>query len=305
MNKKWIAGFVILLGLLFISLRSARAGGGWIVFTVENWPQSVTVDEPFTVRFALRQAGQRLLTPEDVFDERHGQPNVRAIHEESGEHMDFEIKATDAVGFYEVEMQLPRTGSWRWTIHALDRAYMPPLTVVSETAVSAPPAIMQLNSPSLPTTETYQIISITGLGIILLAGFLGFKQKMRFAPFLGIGGVLICLAGILLMPSRHVEATLAQPEQSTPTASAEMGQILFQAKGCVSCHQHDKVNYQGTRTNIGPNLTQRDVSAEFLRIWLHNPADVRPETFMPNLGLSDAEIESLIAFLLADKDAAN
>ena len=228
MNKKWIAGFVILIGLLLVGgFRSVRAGGGWIVFTVESWPQSVTVDEPFTVRFALRQAGQRLLPAEDVFDERHGQPNVRAIHEESGERIDFEINATDDVGFYEVDMQLPRTGSWRWTIHALDRAYMPPLLVVdANSAVAAAPATTPQTSSSLPTTETYQIISIIGLAIILLAGFLGFKQKMRFAPYLGLGGVLICLAGILLMPSSHVEATLAQPEPSTPRRLSRNGRNL-------------------------------------------------------------------------------
>ena len=302
MNKKWLVGCAISLLLLIVGATSTMAGGGWIVFTVESWPETVVVDQPFTVRFAMRVAGQHLLTAEQVFDDRHGKPNIRAIHKESGERIDFEIEAADKTGFYEATLELPQTGSWSWTIHAGDRAYMPPLTVVSaDTAVSTQPATTQQNSLIQPTTETYKIISITGLAIILLAGFLGFKQKMRFAPFLGLGGVLICLIGILLLPSHAVETAVAQPEATTSTASTEMGEILFQAKGCVSCHHHDKVNYQGTRTNIGPDLTERDVSAEFLRIWLRNPADVRPETYMPNLELSDAEIESLITFLLPSK----
>jgi cytochrome c2 len=36
-----------------------------------------------------------------------------------------------------------------------------------------------------------------------------------------------------------------------------------------------------------------------LRKWLKDPAAMKPSTQMPNLGLSDEDIEDLIAFLLA------
>jgi cytochrome c1 len=34
-----------------------------------------------------------------------------------------------------------------------------------------------------------------------------------------------------------------------------------------------------------------------MRAWLHDPVKIRPETKMPNLNLTEAEIDALIAFL--------
>ncbi|MCB8987483.1 MAG: hypothetical protein H6661_07005 [Ardenticatenaceae bacterium] len=52
--------------------------------------------------------------------------------------------------------------------------------------------------------------------------------------------------------------------------------------------------------SIGPDLSRRcKGSPDYLRLWLHDPASVKPETVMPNLGLSSDEIETLIQFLTA------
>lgn len=62
---------------------------------------------------------------------------------------------------------------------------------------------------------------------------------------------------------------------------------------------------------IGPDLTNIEStpyaglpnSAGFLRKWLKDPPAVRPSTQMPNLGLSDEEIEDLLVFLLSTDGA--
>jgi hypothetical protein len=74
---------------------------------------------------------------------------------------------------------------------------------------------------------------------------------------------------------------------------------LFVAKGCVTCHVNNRIDnkYVEFSTNIGPNLSQYAASPEFLRMWLKDPAAVRPNTQMPNLELGEAEIEALVAFL--------
>lgn len=90
---------------------------------------------------------------------------------------------------------------------------------------------------------------------------------------------------------------------STPAAPAEheRGRRLFVAKGCVGCHTRDEGDLQGGET-IGPGLTGKRWQAEFLGRFLADPAAnaTRSGTFrMPNLGLRQVEIASLVAFLNA------
>jgi cytochrome c2 len=67
------------------------------------------------------------------------------------------------------------------------------------------------------------------------------------------------------------------------------------------CHAHQSVPESATVSlSIGPDLSQYHNSPDFLRSWLANPSAVRPETGMPDLGLSTAEIDALIAFLNRD-----
>ncbi|MEZ4618006.1 MAG: c-type cytochrome [Caldilineaceae bacterium] len=79
-------------------------------------------------------------------------------------------------------------------------------------------------------------------------------------------------------------------------AVASQGQKLFLAKGCASCHHHEAVVTTWSAQS-GPDLTHYDKSATFLQLWLADPAAVKPTTEMPNLQLSQAEIEALTDFL--------
>jgi len=49
--------------------------------------------------------------------------------------------------------------------------------------------------------------------------------------------------------------------------------------------------------SIGPNLTNYKGHADYLTQWLNNPPDIKPDTQMPRLGLSDDEIAVLVNFL--------
>jgi cytochrome c2 len=91
----------------------------------------------------------------------------------------------------------------------------------------------------------------------------------------------------------------------TVMAAAELGQELFVAKGCLTCHRHQAVpEVPNIMVDVGPNLTHYPTTAEYLRVWLKDPAAIKPTTQMPNLGLNQTEIEALTAFLLNDKPAS-
>jgi cytochrome c2 len=125
--------------------------------------------------------------------------------------------------------------------------------------------------------------------------------------------ILLWLLGLGLLAAcsglkTEASSEIAQPEPAvstvTPAAAAslaspiENGRTLFRNKGCVSCHVNNRVEgLSGVLGLIGPDLTNYTNDPAFLRRWLANPAEERPGTEMPNLRLSAAEIEDLIAFL--------
>jgi cytochrome c2 len=74
---------------------------------------------------------------------------------------------------------------------------------------------------------------------------------------------------------------------------------LFQAKGCTGCHVHGAVNL-GAGVAVGPDLTELTFGPGYPRAWLGDPASIRTQTLMPDLGLSGDEIEALIAFINND-----
>lgn len=96
------------------------------------------------------------------------------------------------------------------------------------------------------------------------------------------------------------------------TSGAESGEQIFQNKGCVACHTIGK----GKLT--GPDLLgvtkRRD--EEWIRKWLQSPEtmilndpiakELLKEYFvpMPNQGLSDEQIESLIEFFEENDEKA-
>ena len=74
----------------------------------------------------------------------------------------------------------------------------------------------------------------------------------------------------------------------------DRGERLFVAKGCVTCHVDAK---------IGPTLDGRRFEATYLAAFLAKPRRINPTApmVMPNLGLEQREITSLVAYLTADR----
>jgi len=285
--KKLFVVLVFILSLLLLEISPVQAGG-WAVLTLQNWPGEVTAGEPFTIEYALRQHGVHLVPHDPAWHT----PTITAVHNESGETIDFEVEGMPEDGYYRAEMLLPEPGSWQWSIDAFGRFHMPPLTAVAATAVPSESSVLA-QLPTFALTLPW-LLGIVGLVTMLAGLFYWFGRKARYAPLLGLAGVGLCLGGFWLLPANQVATAVAE---SSSAPSAEMGEILFVSKGCVSCHTHGEVFYQGIRTNIGPNLTEYEAGEEFLQLWLRNPSEVRPDTRMPNLGLADDEIQALIAFL--------
>ena len=120
----------------------------------------------------------------------------------------------------------------------------------------------------------------------------------------------VALAGVLAV------ATVSEfrgPTASKPgSASTDRGALVFQAKGCSGCHTVAGVAGFGS---MGPNLTHLNRVADervagmdavaYVTQSIRDPQAFTVPNFgpdvMPTLQVSDDELESLVAFLLAER----
>jgi cytochrome c oxidase subunit 2 len=98
-------------------------------------------------------------------------------------------------------------------------------------------------------------------------------------------------------------------EQQAPAAAATgdaaRGEQVFMQGACVGCHAISGTPAQGT---LGPNLTHfasranfagasQPTTSENIARWLANPQKLKPGNLMPNLQLSQDQIQALVAYL--------
>ena len=280
-----LAGMFLLVGFLW-----ARpvAAGGWAVLTLEEMPTEVVAERPLTVRFALRQHGQHLLAGVDT--------TVTAVHIETGEQVRVEAVDAEEEGYYEATLTFPAAGTWAWTVHSFGEFKMPPLTVVAAPGVSSE----SRTAVSWPLWGgAVALVAALGLGV-------GYRRSRRRWQLAGAGLALLLAAGTLWWQWQGPRLLTAQAENTAAAVnsavpSGQWGEALFVAKGCVQCHQNGNVTLVSSQSfSIGPDLTHYKGNADFLRVWLADPTAVKPETLMPDLKLSEPEIESLVGFLSED-----
>ncbi len=103
-----------------------------------------------------------------------------------------------------------------------------------------------------------------------------------------------------------------QQQQANPAPTADaaaQGEQLFLVSACIGCHQ---VNGTAAQGKVGPNLTHVASRTSLaggmftntegnLKRWLKNPPALKEGVLMPNLNLSDADIEALTAYMMSLK----
>ena len=278
----FVVGLVLLSALAFAVPALA---GGWAVITLDELPGPVEANRPLEIGFMIRQHGINPLGDLSPIVNAHidgSTQTVRVLAEDKGE-----------TGHYAATLVLPQSGTWQWEIEAFGAAQpMPALTVVNASAAAAE------GNPSPLKPNTLALL-IGGVGVLIVGGILTLQKKVRWAVSLVVVGLLVSGVGFASAASQPGTEAQTKKSAALPAASqVELGRDLFIAKGCMLCHAHNETN--GMRefgTDIGPNLTNFSASAEYLRIWLKNPSAVKSTTKMPTLGLSDSEIEALIAFI--------
>jgi mono/diheme cytochrome c family protein len=278
MTKTAIA--ILILSLLFLT--EPAVAGGWVTITLDELPSAVRAGEPVALGFMVRQHGVHPIDGVEVV--------VCAEHLTSGERLEWTADKGKETGYFTAEVVFPQPGEWVWRVTAepfTQTTELPPLNVLPVAAADTSEAAAGTNGV---------LLRVAGVGLLALGALLAVVQRRRPGLLLGLGGGLLLLLALVTAPPPAPAADAAPPAQSPNQTPAEVGAALFQAKGCVTCHRHEAVPATGSLL-IGPDLSGYVPEPEFVRAWLRDPAAVRPNTPMPNLELSDAEIEALLAFL--------
>lgn len=285
-------GLALLVSILFVLPAFA---GGWAVITLDEVPTDIVAGEPLTVGFMVLQHGK---TPMVNLD-----PTVTAALQD-GEHFTVNAEPGGRPGYYTATLIFPREGDWSWSIQAFTMDQ--PMPALSVSAPVAKAASQSEPVRSLPTMSISPLLAlrVATLGFGLVGLVSAFRQKSRLTVALTVTCLLIGI-GTFLTDST-VPTVDAQNQSSskvtnaTPMSQVEVGEWLFITKGCVTCHINSKISllpdYQAASVGA-PDLTNFSASPEVLRKRLKDPVLVKPDTWMPNLNLSDSEIEALIAFI--------
>ncbi len=285
MHKKLVlvVGFLLMIGLV-ASVGSVRAGG-WATVTLSELPTEVVAERPFTIEFSVRGHGQTMLAGLN--------PTITAVHSASGTKVEAQAEDATEEGFYTATLALPQAGEWQWEIEVFTAVYpMPPLVV-------NPVPVAAIETSVSETAVSWQLV----LGWMAAAGaalclFFWTRQRNRWRL---AGAVLLSVASLtgFALYTQMPQPVLAESEADLLPAIAPeaMGEALFVAKGCIQCHMHDRVTMAENMIQLGPNITYVKRPPEYVALWLANPTDLKADTIMPNLHLSEAEIETLVSFL--------
>jgi mono/diheme cytochrome c family protein len=96
--------------------------------------------------------------------------------------------------------------------------------------------------------------------------------------------------------------------KNPPHGDAKSGEQIIKSIGCLGCH----VLGEGERTAVGPRRTfgqpleniGNKTSYEWIYNWVRDPKHYNPETYMPNLRLTDAQVADVATFLTTLKGPA-
>jgi len=239
MLKRQIATLIFTGALLLLCTVPAFAGG-WAIVTLDDLPRTLNAGETVTLGFIVRQHGVTPVNLENVLLTATGP---------DGESLAFTARQVGEEGHYVVDVTLPSAGEWAWEIQPdwfAATAFAP--IAVLDTAATAPPL--------LPTNVPRTFLSqwVTRIGRLGTNWFLGVESAM----------------GATQLPVARVTQPVNNKIVSALMNDIAYGRALFIAKGCNACHLHDAA-LNTWSAEVGPDLTDYQLPADYLRAWLTDP----------------------------------
>lgn len=129
------------------------------------------------------------------------------------------------------------------------------------------------------------------------------------AEYCGLQHARMLLRVIVHTPADFEKWAAAQREPAVDNPQVRAGRDLFFATSCINCHAVRETTATG---KFGPDLTHlmsRETlgsgvitnTEENLRTWVRDPQHIKPGALMPNMQLTDNELNQVVAYLLSLK----
>ncbi|MGB8982926.1 MAG: c-type cytochrome [Anaerolineales bacterium] len=286
-------GIALLLSLVFAIPAFA---GGWAVITLDELPTGVVAGKPLTVGFTVLQHGR---TPMDGLE-----PTIVANLYKEQEFVVY-AEPDGEPGHYTATLTFPKEGEWRWIVRAFSMEQQMPMLAVAPPAAAALKQPVAETEPVAASIPPLLIVRGLAVGIGLIALAVAYRRRSRLAIALTVFCLLAGMASFLPAAASALGSeSQSKPAVEVPVDSSasqvELGRQLFIAKGCITCHYNSKTAHRSDYWTIemgAPDLSKFTGNAEVLFMRLKDPASVKSDTKMPNLGLSRVEIEALVAFI--------
>ena len=129
------------------------------------------------------------------------------------------------------------------------------------------------------------------------------------AEYCGMQHARMLLRVIVHTPEDFTRWVTEQKQSAVNDPQAQTGRALLFSTSCVNCH-----TIQGTSANgkFGPDLThlmsRQTLGAgvvantqENLQTWVRDPQHIKPGALMPNMQLTDDELNRIVRYLLTLK----
>ena len=129
------------------------------------------------------------------------------------------------------------------------------------------------------------------------------------AEYCGLQHARMLLRVVAHAPNDFQNWVAAQKQPPVDDPQLRAGRDAFFSTSCINCHV-----IKGTRANgqFGPDLTHlmsRETlgagvvpnTADNLRAWVRDPQHIKPGALMPNMQLSDAELDQVVVYLASLK----
>ena len=129
------------------------------------------------------------------------------------------------------------------------------------------------------------------------------------AEYCGTQHARMLLRVIAHPPGEFEQWVAAQRRPPVADPQARVGREVFFSTSCVNCHAINGTQARGT---FGPDLTHlmsRDTLAagatpntpERLRTWVRDPQTLKEGCLMPDMQLTDTELDHIVTYLLSLK----
>jgi len=113
------------------------------------------------------------------------------------------------------------------------------------------------------------------------------------------------LLRVYVQSPEEFERWVHDQQQTSMGDAPSRGQHVFESTACVNCHT---ISGTSARGRFGPDLThlmsRQTIAAgaapntpEQLRLWIQKPDAIKPGSKMPAMGLSDADVADIAAYL--------